>query len=146
MKKITTTKTIEEVTGYEALDGTFFRSAEECEKYEESAVGIIKARAKEYLIGETTIYGLLNEGSDECGVEIYNIADKDAAATISQLIYIKCGERDTCSVDEYIGKELIIFWSYDEDYAWFYTIDSLTKSIKNNYKNAIERYAERKGE
>lgn len=143
MKEIKTTRTIEEVTGYEAFDGTRFSSEVECRKYEDSAEGVIKARAEQYLIGETSIYGLLDEGSDECGVDIYNIPDKEAATIIAQYINIVTGDTNTC-VDKYIGKELVIFWNYDRDYAWFNTLDGIIKNIKNNYKTAIAYTTERK--
>lgn len=144
MREVKETKTIEEIRGYEANDGTFFRSREECEKYENSALGILKERVKQYIIGESTIYGILNEGCDDCGVDIYNIPDSEAAQTIAQYIAIETKEKPVL-LDEYIGKELMVFWSYDREYAWWNTIDGVVKSIKDNYKSAKEYYKEHKG-
>ena len=137
MKEIKTTRTIEEVTGYEAFDGTRFGEREECKKYEESAEGVLKARVQQYKIGETTIYGLLDEGCDDCGVDIYSVPDADVAQALSQYISVVTREKPIL-LDEYVGKEIIIFWSYDHDYAWIRSIDGIIEGIRNNYQKAID--------
>ncbi len=145
MKTITTTKTIEEIRGYEANDGTFFRSEEECMKYEDSALGVIKARVKQYRVGESSIYGILDEGCEDCHVDIFTIPDSEAAQTIAQYIALESREKPV-SIDEYIGKEIMVFWSYDMDYAWWKTIDELLDSIRGNYESVKKYYEEHKKE
>lgn len=144
MKKITETKTIEEVVGYMAFDGTTFKDSEECKTYENSAEGIIKARAKQYLIGETTVYGLMDEGSDENSVEIYTVPDEKAANAIAQLINYMTNE--PIVLDTEIGKEIILRWTFDKDYVCINTLDEIIEMMKHNYKSAIEYYSKKNGE
>lgn len=44
MKEIKQSRIIEEVTGYEAFDGTVFKTEEECIKYEGTAEAVITKR------------------------------------------------------------------------------------------------------
>lgn len=65
MEIIKVTKTVEEITGYKAFDGTEFKTKEECEKYEETASAVIKKRFMEtcikHIIEDSVVTG---EGGD----------------------------------------------------------------------------------
>lgn len=70
---------------YEAADGTRFESREECQKYEKSAKGVIKARFKKLVVYKDTECNILGTGSDDFtlyGVRLSEEKDKD---TILQL-------------------------------------------------------------
>ena len=117
MKAIKNVKTVEEIVGYEACDGTRFTTKEECQKYENTAVAVIKNRFKKLVIKEM-------EGSDitHCGdgfvgagcdedwyyglVEIKNEDDLKAAQMYHALEGSKSGEY---GFDEtMIGKRVIV--------------------------------------
>ena len=51
MKEVTKEK-VQKYTVYEALDGTEFHDKAECEKYEESAKGVVKARIAKLTVGK----------------------------------------------------------------------------------------------
>lgn len=137
MKKITETKTIEEVKGYEANDGTFFKDADECKKYEESAKGIIMARLKQYKIYEGDHDDLYDDLSCECRLEIYDIRDAEASKTVAQYMNIESGDNSEVLLDKYIGQKLIVFWNYDHDYCWWNTIDEFVDGMKTAYNRMI---------
>lgn len=144
MREVKRTRTIEEVTGYEATDGTYFTTKEECKKYEESALGVLAGRITKYRIGETTIYGLLDEGSDDCGVDIYRIPDADAAQSIAQYVVLQTRDNTYSTMfDKYIGKEVIIMWGYDHDWAGVSTLEELLDTIKSNYDSVVKTYQEK---
>jgi len=50
MKEVTKEK-IQKYAMYEALDGTEFHDKAECQKYEESAKGVIRARIAKLIVG-----------------------------------------------------------------------------------------------
>lgn len=52
MKAIKNVKTVEEIVGYEACDGTRFTTKEECEKYENTARAVIRGRFKKLVVKE----------------------------------------------------------------------------------------------
>lgn len=137
MKAIKETRIIEEVKGYEAMDGTFFYDECECKKYEESARAIITARAKGYMIYSGSQYDLYDELSFDNGLEIYDIKDADAAKAVAQYVIIKTDNQTETLFDKYIGNKVILNWSYDEEYCWWFTLDEFIKQIKANYTKMI---------
>lgn len=93
----TLTETITAIIGYEASDGTQFKTKEECEKYEQTAAYVIKERFKKLVIKEIEGCDLTNFGEaffnaapDEdwyyALVEIKNEADLQIAMTYAKLI------------------------------------------------------------
>lgn len=63
MKEVTKEK-VQKYTVYEALDGTQFSDRAECQKYEESAKGVIRARIAKLTVGKENAWNLL-AGSDD---------------------------------------------------------------------------------
>lgn len=67
-------------TLYEAVDGTKFTSKEECQKYEESAKGVLKARFMKLVEYSDIESNIFSSGSDETtlyGVRLEEEKDKD---------------------------------------------------------------------
>ncbi len=110
MKEIKTTKTIEEVTGYKAFDGQFFRSKEECTLYESSAEAATKQAAWHYLVAERTDYSVF--GSDDWGLYVFDIPDTKAYETILHWSHLAGVCRKDQFTPEYIGKRVAFCW-YD---------------------------------
>ena len=130
-----------EVYGYEAEDGTFFDKKEECQKYEESARMVCYGKAKQYLIGKTTEYNLLEFGDSDCGIEIFNVPDMEAAKVIEQYIILQCDDSEIHigQVTSRIGKEVMACWSYDRDSCWVMTFDEYVDMIQKKYQKITKK-------
>lgn len=117
MKTITNVKTVEEIVGYEACDGTRFKTKEECQKYENTAEAVIKGRFKKLVVKEMAGIDITNEGSAYVGagieedwyyalVEIKDENDLKAAQMYHTLEGYKSGKY---GFDEtMIGKRVIV--------------------------------------
>ena len=68
MKAITNVKTVEEIVGYEACDGTRFTTKEECQKYENTAEAVIKGRFKKLVVKEMVGSDITHCGNGFVGV------------------------------------------------------------------------------
>lgn len=148
MKKneIKRTETIEKVirVEYIAEDGQVFYDEEECSKYEESALFAVSKKLKRLSGVHTSIYDFNEEGSDECGLEIFDVQTESDLENLRRYLYLTLTnngvrEKDIefCFTSEddkradYVfdsvtaGHEVLIFWSYDEDHFWVYKDGSL---------------------
>lgn len=146
MKKHEIKQTIEQVirTEYIAEDGTIFCNEEECKKYEESALFSVSHKLKRLSGVNTSIYDLLEEGSEECELEIFDIPTESDLENLRRYVYLKASkhgarEKDiqTCFTSEdgkrkdYVfdnvtpGHEVMVFWTYDNDWFWVYKDGSL---------------------
>ena len=144
MKKNEIKKTIEQVVRVEyiAEDGTIFHNEEECQKYEESALFAVSKKLKR--LANTTPYNLFEEGSDECGLEIFDVQTEEDLENLRRYLYLtmvkngasesninSCFTFDGTSRKDFvfdnvtIGHEVLIFWGYDEDWFWTYKDGSL---------------------
>lgn len=110
MKEMKRTRTIEEVTGYEAEDGTVFLTKEECEKYESTAKVAVYKAFKELMVNgkefaECEIwenYGYGSEEFDLAVIEIKNETDLEIANR-----YYELSGGHSISKD-YIGKKVLV--------------------------------------
>ena len=158
MKKNEIKRTIEEVVRVEyiAEDGTVFNDAAEARKYEESALFVVSNKLKRLTNKQTSIYDLFEEGSDECTLEIFDIQTEGDLDNLRRYLYLKAmknGASDNSIKDCFtssdgikrkdfvfdivtIGHEVLIFWSYDEDWFWTYkdgSLDGYFSWIKDKY-------------
>ena len=91
---------------YEALDGTEFNDKAECQKYEESAKGVIRARIAKLTVDKSTEWDLL-AGSDDhevIGIKMQNGRDLEY---VKQFFMMECswyGEVRTREVFDIIEK------------------------------------------
>ena len=117
MKTLTTTKTIEEITGYEAYDGTVFKTKEECEKYENTASFVITERFKKLVIKEMEGIDITECASAFCLsstdedwyyvlIEIKNDDDLRVAQMYENLVGFSHADRHFTT--EMIGKRIIV--------------------------------------
>lgn len=66
MKEVTKERThVEKYSVYEATDGTQFDFKEDCEKYEKSALGVLRGRLQKLIVGRAENAWELLGGSDE---------------------------------------------------------------------------------
>lgn len=109
MKELTITRTITEVTGYQAEDGRIFSSKEECEKYENTAYSVIKRDFEKLKLAEyceCQVFENQGYGSDEYMywlVEIKNSDDLFIANKFSEVT--KSPKRFE---NEHINKKLLV--------------------------------------
>ena len=84
-------ETIERVVRveYVAEDGQVFRSEEECKKYEESALFAISKQLKKLHTKPLSVYSLLEEGSEECDVEIFDVQTDQDLENLRRYLYLK---------------------------------------------------------
>ena len=146
MKKNEIKKTIEQVVRVEyiAEDGTIFTNEAECQKYEESALFAVSKKLKKLSMVGTSIYDFNEDGSDENGLEIFDIQTEEDLENLRRYLYLtlikngvheeniefcftsKDGKRADYVFDSVtIGHEVLIFWSYDKDHFWVYKDGSL---------------------
>lgn len=158
MKKNEIKKTIEQVVRVEyiAEDGTVFYNEEECRKYEESALFAVSHKLKRLTTKWTSAYALNVDLSDECELEIFDVQTKTDLDNLKRYLYLKAikngaseeyikgaftsvdgvNRKDYVFDNVTIGHEVMVFWSYDNDWFWVYKDGSL-----NGYFEYIkERY------
>lgn len=141
---------------YIAEDGTVFRDEEECRKYEESALFAVSHKLKRLSSNNTSINDLIEDGSEECELEIFDIQTEGDLNNLRRYLYLKAikygaseksikecltsvnGERKDYVFDNVtVGHEVMVFWTYKRDWFWVYKDGSL-----NGYFEWLkERYA-----
>lgn len=109
MKELT--RTVEEVTGYEANDGTWFRDKEECERYERSAKFAAKMAASKLAVDEMH----LEDATPMMGCyEDYIVTyDVKSAADLQVLnTWLELDDKNCDKIDpKYIGNRVAIqYW------------------------------------
>ena len=159
--EIKKTETIEKVVRveYVAEDGQVFYNEEECKKYEESALFAVSNKLKK-LSGEwVSIYNLNEEGSDDCELEIFDIQTEGDLENLRRYLYLKAinngaseksitdcftsidGKRKDYVFDSVtIGHEVLIFWSYENNWFCVYkdgSLDGYFSWVKDNYIKII---------
>ena len=81
MKESKRTKTVEEIIGYEAEDGTMFKEKEECVKYEATAKAVIYDRFKQLIVDEPFlechIWERFGYGGEEFQLAVIEIKNED---------------------------------------------------------------------
>lgn len=118
MREIMTIRTIEEVVGYEAFDGTKFESKDECEKYEKlTAEGAIKEKFKKLFVGmieesemiwggkKVFVGGGCGDGNGYALVRIKNENDLNICKAFYKITKDKSPREFT---EDMIGKEIIV--------------------------------------
>lgn len=86
MKVINKERTVTD-TYYEAIDGTQFRTREECEKYDTTAGAVLRQRFLKLVIKKTTEYNFFGVGSDEDIVYAVKMETEADMNAVLQLYY-----------------------------------------------------------
>ena len=148
MKKLTREVVTEEITGYEAIDGTWFRTENECREYEESAKFVTYKIIEPYIVGRTDCCDLyLGNGYDGNVIDIIFIENLEILKMLNQY-RVLCNDKVKIIGEDSIGKTLLICW--DEDHCWSWpigTIDGVLDTIRKVYEGAMfKKDEEDKGE
>jgi len=115
MKELKRTITTEETYGFESFDGNYFRTKEECLKYEESAFAVAKKTALTYKVKIVNADFLYKWFCGEDNIVVYDIPDKEALFFINTYIQLSesCNEPIPTT---YIGKRVALFESCYDGY------------------------------
>lgn len=156
INEIKETKEVVVKTQYIAEDGTIFYDQEQCKKYEESALFAISKQLKK--IKDLSEYDLNEAGCDENAVEVFDIQTLEDLMLLKRYLYLKltskgvsesnykeCFEstetRKGYSFDAVTyGHEVIINWTYDEDWFWVYgdgSIEGYVDRVKERITKLI---------
>ena len=121
MKEIKRTKTIEEITGYEAFDGKVFSNMEECDKYEKSAYGVLAKELRNIMVNgvefsECSIWEDYGYGSEEFCMAVLDIKTEDDLFLANRYFEL-VGKSDSNLLigKEYIGKRVLVSMGYPYD-------------------------------
>lgn len=146
MKKHEIKRTIEEVVRVEyiAEDGQVFYDEAEAKKYEESALFAVSKKLKRLNTNEASVYDLLENGSEEELIEIFDVQTEEDLENLRRYLYLKltkngaseraikdCFTSDGVHRVDFvfdnvtIGHEVLIFWGYDQDWFWTHKDGSL---------------------
>lgn len=91
MKEVTKERTVtEKYTLYEAFDGQEFTDRKECQKYEESALGVARGKAQNLFVSTGNDAWSLMGGCDDhevVAIKFWNSTDTDA---FLQWLYLEC--------------------------------------------------------
>ena len=136
MKEINKTikkEIVDDVTLYEAADGTQFRDKAECLKYEQSAAGVLMARVKEFTIAECDDSELFYMSEDS---KYRTLVPKtqEHLDILNQLYFIFEGreKREERFTQKHINGVILLGYRFcggDLDWVWFYSLDHIIKTI-----------------
>lgn len=146
MEKITVQRTITEVTGYKANDGTFFKTEEECKKYEASAEAAVKKMFydicvkvfdegdKDPAFAECTIWESYGYGSEEYYYVIADIKSETELKIANMYCDMRCPKYGTKLSTDSIGKRVLIAIGsqYDECFTPYGTEEEIIEDFKKN--------------
>lgn len=161
MRKNEIKRTVEELVRVEyiAEDGTVFGSEVECRAYEESALFVVSNKLKKLTRQWTSESEFLEAGSDETELEIFDVQTQEDLDNLKRYLYLKAikngakdksiqecftsvdGKRNNFVFDNATyGHEVMVFWSYDNDWFWVYgdgSVDGYCKWLKEKYTKII---------
>ena len=138
MRENRITRTIEEVNGYYAEDGQWFKDKAECEKYEQSAKMVLYGMLKDNRIGITNAYALFENGCEDDPVEIYNIDSEITRERLNRYIILETRYNQNLITADMIGETIILQWGYDKEYCYCHgTIEDVLNDIKERYDKVV---------
>lgn len=116
MREIKRTRTIEEITGYEANDGTYFTTEEECLKYERSAEAAIREMFNNICVkhngnasfAESEIFENYGYGNEEYEYVIADIKTETELKIANMYCDIWAGSFGKKLKNDSIGKRVLI--------------------------------------
>lgn len=100
MKKVTIEKSIKEIK-YQANDGALFTNEKDCQDYEKSLLGILKAKYSKLKKKEFNEYNFLNNtfGCEDYNIDIVTIGRHEDIDTIMQLCLYYYPDKSQESID-----------------------------------------------
>lgn len=143
---------------YIAEDGRVFCDKEECRKYEESALFVLRQdlKMKTFYKSECMI-----DGADEEYTRVFEVPTDKELEKLKRYLYLKATEdirtyRDGKWYDNYdsefpsqvvlsgltYGHKIITFWSYEDDCCWIFgdgSLEAYVSYVKERMEKAITK-------
>lgn len=148
MKEITVTKTVVEVTGYEASDGTRFKTKEECEKYEQSAEAVVSKMFEDICVKpfedndprlpECTIFESFGYGSEEYNYVIADIRSENELKIANMYCDMWAGKNGKKLDNNYIGKRVLI--AIGNKYDQTFGVRGTEEEMVEEFKKTMARF------
>lgn len=148
MKAIKVTKTIEEITGYQAEDGTIFTTEAECKKYEESAYAAVKAMFDKICVeqswggkefAECNIFESFGYGGEEFCFVVADIKTEEDLKVANMYGKMRDPHWKSTIGTEYIGKRVLIALGNDCWDKVFY-VRGTEDSMIEEFKRTMEEF------
>lgn len=125
-------------TEYIAKDGEVFRTQEEAEKYEKSALFAVRSRLNNLFIDRVTEYDINECGCEETYAELFECKTENDLQNIIKYMLLISDEYDHSKIKGYaerikVGEPILVF-QYD-DSVWIYgngTIQGYLDYIQSN--------------
>lgn len=136
MKEVTKEK-VQKYTVYEALDGTEFHDKAECQRYEESAKGVIRARIAKLTIGKENAWNLMG-GMDEHEVIGIKMQTEKDVEYVKQFFMMECTWYDEVKTKEifdviekaYGNDDIVLFGiNCDRGYYWINAFQNIVNNL-----------------
>jgi hypothetical protein len=149
MKEIKESRIIEEVTGYEAFDGTVFKTEDECIKYEGTAEAVITKRFFSHVVKGNKDYGVVDpwstkilHGYEEDVDVLYHVKDDEAIKDFEMYAQIKeNGWGANQDVSKYKGKVVLVhIYNYDEERCF---IEGTEEEILEDFTKFVKKIFDR---
>jgi len=154
MRTITKERTVTELIGYEAIDGTIFNASvfgengnekarKECLEYEKSAKAVIASKVQNFKIGESNEYAMFC-GCEDNRIEIFNPKTEQELYELQVYLKSKYSTSKDLFTDERskriyrVGNEIIINWNFDEEWFTDDTLETMLGRIKDSYYKSID--------
>lgn len=140
-------------TKYIADDGTEFYSVEDCKKYEQSALFVMRSKLK--LIADTNEEEFSVGGCYDDKVEVFDVQTQEDLDNLKAYLHLVLSIHGVRNFDSYfndseysfgnatVGHEIIIWWNYDQDHFWIYgngSIGDYVEYVRQRALKAIDRY------
>ena len=150
MEKREVKRTVEEVVRveYVAEDGTVFRNEDECRKYEESALFVVRQRLKRLNKKYASQYSLFDSGYDDNEIEIFDIQTQEDLDNLKKYLHLTLSMHKSYHVKgclEYFdnvttGHEVIVFWGCDKDWCNTFgdgSLEAYIDVLRENYRKIV---------
>lgn len=156
MKEITVTKTVVEVTGYEASDGTHFNTKEECMKYEQSAEAAVNKMFEDICVkpygdnnarlSECAIFESFGYGSEDYYYVIADIRSENELKIANMFSEMYCPKYGNKLNPNHIGKRVLIAIGNNYDQTFY--VRGTEEEMVEEFKKTMARFfrPEEKGE
>lgn len=133
---------------YEAPDGTQFKDKEECKKYEDSLLGILKAKYSKIKLKTYSEYDLFGVGCEDSYIDIIKLNSKEDIDTVLHLCqYYGYNSEESINRNlEFLEKaykenDCVLMYN---DYSDYYNVFGVAGDILNNIKDKIINCTEKR--
>lgn len=136
----TITKTVEQITGYRATDGTEFKEKEECVKYEQTCKCVIMSAYQKLVKGTISEYDLIGfTGCDDFYYDIVKPENADELEILNKALKFNYSG-SSLTDSSLIGKVLLVGKDYEDCLTgWTGDLSRLIDEINENVNKVLTK-------